>query len=283
VIGRGNRGQVIFRDTGDYARFVERLARDVRRCSVKLYAYAFMPNHFHFLLEVGSRPLATFLHPLLTAHARYFNERWGETGHLFQGPYQAIVCEREAHLLELVRYLHLNPVRAGLCSDPAEWQWSSHRFYLGAAGGEWLRARDALGFFGENPQKALRGYRRFIAEGMAMGHRPDFYPRSRARIPVSDREARTILGRLCQALGGEWKSAVGRERGEDSMRLRALLAYFATRHLGLTTEGAATLLSRDSSAVSKAARRGAALLAQDPSLKRSLELFTQKQAHPQTA
>jgi len=283
VIGRGNRGQVIFRDTGDYARFLERLAGHVRRSGCKLYAYVLMSNHFHLLLEVGRQPLGTFMHALLTGHARYFNERWGEAGHLFQGPYQAIVCEREAHLLELVRYLHLNPVRAGLCADPAEWQWSSHRYYLGAGGGEWMAAQEAVGFFDENRQKAARAYRRFIADGMAMGHRPDFYPRSRARAPIGDREASAVLGRLCRALGGEWKNATGRERNEESIRLRALVAYFATRHLGLSTEAAGALLSRDSTAVSKAARKGALLVAQDPSLKHSLDLFIQKHAHPQTA
>jgi len=272
VIGRGNGGQPIFRDTADYARFTERMRRDVRRTSCALYAYVLMPNHCHLLVEVGQQPLAALMQPLLTAHAGYFNDKWGQTGHLFHRPYHAIVCERDAHLLELIRYLHLNPVRAGLCGDPQEWDWSSHRFYLGSRGGEWTRAREALALFGDDPQRALRAYRRFIADGIAMGHRPDFYPSHRTVRPASEGEARRALVGLCQTLGGRWEDVLSRARDEPAVRLRALAAYFATRHLGLGVEAAGQLLCRHPSAVSKAVRRAEALIAEDPALLNSLRL-----------
>jgi hypothetical protein len=112
---------------------------------------------------------------LQQGYTQEFNRRHRTVGHVFQGRYGAILCDRDSYLLELVRYLHLNPVRAGLAQDPTEYPWSSHRAYLGRERIPWLHLEPALGMFHDDPRVAGRLYSRFIAAGKAQGHRDEFY------------------------------------------------------------------------------------------------------------
>jgi REP-associated tyrosine transposase len=131
VISRGNQRRAIYKDDEDYRRFQTLLSEVVKRYSITLCAYVFMPNHFHLLLEVGRVPLAKVMQSLLYRYTRHYNRRYRKVGHLFQGRYQAILCDRDNYLMKLIRYLHLNPVRAGMVSDPSRYRWSSHRDYRG--------------------------------------------------------------------------------------------------------------------------------------------------------
>lgn len=117
VMARAGDRQLLFRDDHDREDFVQRIATlaDVR--SLIVYAWVLLPNHFHLLAQTGSQPLARSMRSLLTGYAGAFNRRHHRRGHLFQNRYKSIVCEEEAYLLELVRYLHLNPLRAGIVSD----------------------------------------------------------------------------------------------------------------------------------------------------------------------
>jgi putative transposase len=117
VMGRGLERQVIFRDDQDRDDFVHRLAALAEATAFTVYAWALLPNHFHLLLRTGARPLAGCMRSLLTGYAGAFNRRHKRTGHLFQNRYKSIVVEEEPYLLELVRYVHLNPVRAGVVAD----------------------------------------------------------------------------------------------------------------------------------------------------------------------
>ena len=130
VISRGNQRQKVYKDDRDYRRFETLLDEIGKRHSVTLYAYVLMSNHFHLLLEVSRTPLAKAMQSLLYRYTRYHNQRYRKIGDLFQGRYKAILCDRDSYLMELIRYLHLNPVRAGMVSDPKRYQWSSHGKYL---------------------------------------------------------------------------------------------------------------------------------------------------------
>src|SRR3990170_3468527 len=126
VIARGNNGQKVFLGPADYEAFSNCLRNVRNRYPHYVYAYVLMPNHFHLLMEVSDAPTARIMQSLLTGYVRGFNRTHGRKGHLFQGRYKAIVCERDSYLLELVRYIHLNPVRAGLVRRPGEWKWSGY-------------------------------------------------------------------------------------------------------------------------------------------------------------
>ena len=117
VIVRGIDRCQIFRDDRDRNQYLDRLGDILTDTETPCYAWALIPNHFHLLLKTGSTPIANVMRRLLTGHAVYFNRRHRRHGHLFQNRYKSILCQEETYLLELVRYIHLNPLRAGLVQD----------------------------------------------------------------------------------------------------------------------------------------------------------------------
>src|SRR6266540_71048 len=130
VIARGNQQQLTFLTDLDYQAYLIRLATYRQRYGVVLYAYCLMPNHVHLLLQTSEPPLAKFMQGLQQSYTQRFNRVYGKVGHLFQGRYKAIVCERDEYLAALIRYIHLNPVRARLVRDPEAYPYSGHRAYL---------------------------------------------------------------------------------------------------------------------------------------------------------
>ncbi len=175
VISRGNQRQEIFYDDKDWTVCLTYLSECKVRYAIQLYAYALMKNHVHLLLEVGEIPLSRFMQSFLFGYARYFNRRYGKVGHLFQGRYRAILCDKDAYLLELVRYIHLNPVRAKVVRDPERYLWTSHLSYLGKGSQGLIDTDFVLGQFGKNRSVGRRKYREFILEGLESGHQEKFY------------------------------------------------------------------------------------------------------------
>ncbi len=175
VISRGNRRQGIFRDEKDLRTFLSCLSDCKTRFPFHLYAYALMKNHFHLLVEVETTPLSRIMQSFLFRYAQYFNRRYGEVGHLFQGRYKAIVCDKDAYLLELVRYIHLNPVRARVVKGPEDYGWTGHLSYLGKGEEGLIDERFVLGQLSENRSLARRRYSRFVWEGISMGHERKYY------------------------------------------------------------------------------------------------------------
>jgi putative transposase len=171
VMARGNDGQKIFVSESDYQAFIEGLRTVRQRYPFSLYAYALMPNHFHLLLEVHRFPTARILQSLLTGYARRFNKVHRRRGHLFEGRYKAIVCDRDSYLLELVRYIHLNPVRASLVKRPGRWQWSGHGEYLGKQKRELIDSGPVIGQL-RTPAR----YEAFIRDGAKVNYRAEWHP-----------------------------------------------------------------------------------------------------------
>lgn len=124
---RGVDGRSIFADDRDRIYFLESLERIIRESGARVLAYCLMGNHFHLLVQVGNISHSSIMHRLLTGYACTFNVRQDRVGHLFQGRHRAIICANEAYLAALIRYIHQNPVRAGLVSKARDWPWSSAR------------------------------------------------------------------------------------------------------------------------------------------------------------
>ncbi len=178
VICRGNQRQIIFRADTDRRRYLKLLNQYGRRYQFQLYAYVLMTNHVHLLMQVAKYPLAKIMQGLQQSYTLYFNRKYKLVGHLFQGRYKGILCDRDSYLLELVRYLHLNPVRSEIVADPADYPWSSHRDYLnsGATKGTAVVQTDwVLEQFAPDMARARRKYKEFVSDGIGSGHRDDFY------------------------------------------------------------------------------------------------------------
>ena len=188
VMARGNDGRKVFLEDSDCEAFLDGLAVVRKRYPCYLYAYVLMSNHFHLLLEVQQASTARVLQSLLTGYTRRFNRTHRHQGHLFQGRYKAIVCDRDSYLLELVRYIHLNPVRAKMVKRPGEWQWSGHGEYLGK---EKRRLIDR-GPVMEELCTAAR-YEAFVREGIKETYRAEWHPGDHAPFLGSERFVRKMV------------------------------------------------------------------------------------------
>jgi len=177
IMVRGIERTTIFRDDADRADFLGRLAGVVERGAVTVYAWAVLPNHAHLLLRTGTRPLARSMRSLLTGYAGAFNRRHKRVGHLFQNRYKSVVVEEEPYLLELVRYLHLNPLRARVVADLRgldRYPWTGHSALLGVMARPWQETATILAQFGPTVARARRAYRAFVAAGVPQGRRPEY-------------------------------------------------------------------------------------------------------------
>lgn len=176
VMARGLDRQRIFRDDHDRDDFVRRLTALAEAGALVVYAWALLPNHFHLLVRTASRPLPRAMRSLLTGYAGAFNRRHRRSGHLFQNRYKSIVVEEEPYFLELVRYLHLNPVRAGVVANLRgldRYPYSGHAAVWGTARSPWQDTATVLRRFAGDPRRARMRYRRFMADGVGMGRRPE--------------------------------------------------------------------------------------------------------------
>lgn len=163
---RGNMRVDIYRVEADRKRFLELLEEAVDRFDWLCHAYCLMTNHYHLVIETPEPNLSRGMRQLNGVYAQAFHTRHGTGGHLFQGRFHTVLVEKDRHLLELARYLVLNPVRAGLVADPAEWAWSSYRATAGLEPvPPFLTVDDVLGLFGGQRARAADAYRRFVAEG----------------------------------------------------------------------------------------------------------------------
>ncbi len=166
VIVRGNQKQKIFREISDYDKFHHFLSIYKNRYYYALYAYILMSNHVHLLIETKDSPLSKIMQGINQSYTLYFNRKYGQVGHLFQGRYKAIVCDRDEYLLSLLKYIHNNPVRAEIAETPDQYSWSSHLAYLGESNPHSLVDTDhVLAMFSENKARASRHYADFMRQG----------------------------------------------------------------------------------------------------------------------
>jgi putative transposase len=199
VMVRGIEGRPVFLTDADRKDLLDRIGTSVSATGCQVLAWALLPNHFHLLVRTGPRPLSTVMRRILTGYAGTFNRRYRRRGHLFQNRYKSILVEEEPYLLELVRYLHLNPLRAGLVKSLSEldvFPWAGHSALLGRLPRPWQAIREVLGRFGRGAA-ARRRYRAFVTDGISQGHRPDLQG-----------------GGLRRSAGG-WEVLAGLRRGRE--------------------------------------------------------------------
>jgi len=176
IIGRGIERREIFKDDLDRNNFLTRFDKIVTESHTECYAWALMPNHFHLLLKTGKVPISTVMRRLLTGYAMGFNIRHQRSGHLFQNRYKSILCQENVYLKELVRYIHLNPLRGGLVENLkalGRFRYSGHTAIMNKHTFTWQRTGDVLALFSDRPEDARRQYLQFVKAGIEQGQRPD--------------------------------------------------------------------------------------------------------------
>lgn len=184
VITRGNCSGEVYHEDDDRYRFLEILNDTVKKFKPICHSYCMMTNHYHMLLETPDGNLSSCIHRLNSVYANYFNRKYDRIGHLFQGRFKAIVVQKESYLLELCRYIVLNPVRAHMVDEPGDYKWSSYRYTVSLRGdpipflsSDWILAQ-----FDEELSKAREKYIKFVYDGM------------NAESPMNDVIADLVLG-----------------------------------------------------------------------------------------
>jgi len=273
VICRGNQRQAIFRSDADRGYYLERLEEYRQRYGFKVYAYVLMSNHVHLLIETGKVGLSKIMQGLQLRYTGYYNRKYKKVGHLFQGRYKAILCDRQAYLLELVRYLHLNPGRMRAPTDPWRYRWSSHGAYLGKSGLVKVEASAVLAALAESVGRARRAYLRFMAEGKGSGHQADYYDvrdqrflgdkdfveridervRSEREIEVPGPRAKfsQLLRLTAEAYGMRERDLVQAGRQRKWVRPRSMLVYLAREWGRASVKEIGQRLHRDASIISR--------------------------------
>lgn len=176
VIIRGIERRRIVDDQIDREDFVSRLGRAAQDTGTAVYAWALMINHAHILIHSGPDGLPAMMRRLLSGYAVYYNRRHERHGHLFQNRYKSIVCDEDAYFKELLRYVHLNPLRAGLVdtlSKLEQYRWCGHGVILNRFRHRWQDRDYVLRWFGEREGEAKKAYREYVKAGIALGSRPE--------------------------------------------------------------------------------------------------------------
>ena len=208
VIVRGNQKQKVFKDRLDFLKYLEFLTGYKERHHYNLYSYVLMSNHVHLLIETREIPLSKVMQGINQSYTMYFNRRYKTAGHLFQGRYKAILCDRDAYLLTLIKYIHLNPIRARIVKEIGDYQWSSHHNYVKQKKESNIVDNDrVLRMFSEYESVARKLYKTFMGDEISI-KKEDIYRTIDQRILGEDK----FIDEVMEKYEGELKKE---KRGKE--------------------------------------------------------------------
>jgi REP element-mobilizing transposase RayT len=272
VMLRGNQGQDIFYSDGDRCRMSLLLQEGVERFHHKIIAYCFMSNHIHLAVQVVEENISVIMQNLAFRYAAYVNRHQNRVGHLFQGRFRAIIIDSSTYLKALVKYIHLNPVRARIVACPDQYRWSSHQVYLKCSELAWISSDYLLRGFDNNLDEAVAVYKQYINDTDS-GKDVDFKIGFRSGIlgdndfieacmqkttfaidkPIID--LRKLISVICSHYQMEESALRSQSKSRYESRARAVFALLARDSGVISINEVAQYLGRDPSGVSKLARR----------------------------
>lgn len=290
VTSRGNEQKDVFKSRKDREKFLDYLMSATERYGAVIHVYCLMSNHYHLLLETPAGNLSQIMRHINGAYTTYFNVKRKRAGHLFQGRFKAILVEADEYAVELSRYIHLNPVRAGMAVEPREYLWSSFQSYIGECKTpDWLRTDFVLGFFGKSRTDAGKKYKTFVEEllgkeydsplqgtiGAAVLGTPGFVE-AVTEAHVGKRESERDLPALRQlsirpSLENIIKS-VDAVFGTDKKLARQAGMYFCHRYSGERIKEICKLYEVSESAITEAARMFPKRVEKNKSLAEQIEM-----------
>lgn len=308
VIVRGIERRDIFLDDSDRRLFLERLSRLLADTGTDCLAWALMSNHFHLLLCPRVTKLSVFMRRLLTGYAIVFNLQHKRSGHLFQNRYKSIACQEDVYLLELIRYIHLNPLRAGLAKSIDEldrYPWSGHAVLMGKQEFAGQNIDDVLRMFGQKKKNARQSYREFVHDGIRQGKRDELVGGGLRRsqgvrnlgeyeayderilgsgefveslwretefseIQVSKISLEEIMQRAADMLKVKVELLRQKNRTKELADVRAAICYLAVRVCNFSGVAVARALNMTRSGVSVAVKRGEGIISENNTLRNKL-------------
>lgn len=302
-MNRGRRGEKVFSDKKDYEEFLTVLKDSSEMFGVRIAAYCLMPNHYHLLLQTPYGNLSRVMRHVNGVYTQRYNRQRNIDGQLFRGRYRSILIEVDSHLLELLRYIHRNPVRARICESADEYPWSSHRGYVsGAKKWDWIDRGHLLEMFAPNKGNARKAYAAFVMQEDSQGvteffsrknvpsifgsrdfaHqvRDKWYQRKKhAEVPASRQLVHSIteiITAVCENYGVDERDLQQTRRGRAN-EPRSVAVYLARKRSGFRLQEIGREFGITSySSVSSIVVRTEKLLHQDKNLRKRLETIVMK-------
>ncbi|MBE0465749.1 MAG: transposase [Candidatus Desulforudis sp.] len=255
VLARGNNKAEVFHHPDDYRSYLSILDTFGQKLGVLLHAYVLMPNHVHLVVQVGTLPLSKFMQRVQQTYTQAFNQRHSRVGHVFQGRFKAFLVEDDSYLLALIRYIHLNPVRAGITVDPEDYPWTSHHHYTKGSGPGRVHTAFVLEFLASWGVNSLRELD--LLPGTPAGPDAANRPELPAAVPPDNTliasQFTAILGAVARATAVKPASITGSGRDRATCRARHLLIYYAIHKADFGLSTISKLLNCSLAAVSLAA------------------------------
>lgn len=299
VICRGNNRQAIFKDDQDRTTYLGKLSLYCEQKEVELLCYCLLSNHVHLLVETPRANLSKLMQPFQTSYTLYFNRRHRHTGHVFEQRYKAFLVDKDNYLLQVSRYIHLNPVGASIVERPQDYRWSSYKAYLRDEKSSRLNREMILGQFEGKGRRRVSRYREFVEGGLGIKKEWSELPVRRQAFVGDDDFVEQVMKRAAKrpAVEGRYSlsdivRAVSKVAGlegeelrkasqrEEAKRGRELLMYIARRYSSASLrEIAGYLRARDISTVSHGVRRAEGLLGEDRDFQNEVDCVLKNLGH----
>jgi len=279
VITRGNQRQRVFKGDDDFQKYINLLAFYKERYKYSLYAYVLMSNHVHLLIETRTIPLSKILQGINQSYTMYFNRKHKTVGHLFQGRYKAILCDKDTYLFSLIKYINLNPVRAKIAKAVGEYRWSSYQSYDKQKNNDLVDTDQVLRMFSEDKSQARKLYRAYIDDGIEV-KKEDIYRTISQRILGEEKFVDKVMEKIDERFENKRKhheyslkkivETIGKMRGIILKELRGKsrnreiltvrqLASLAAREFGYKGREIALYLQKDPSVITRYLKEGETL------------------------
>ncbi len=292
VICRGNNRQAVFRDDQDRKKYLERLSLYCEQKGVDLLCYCLLTNHVHLLLETPRGNLSKMMQAFQTSYTVFFNKRHGRTGHVFEQRYKALLVDKDNYLLEVSRYIHLNPVVMGIVERPEDYRWSSYGAYLRGKGEiHSLKFRTVLDYFDGGRRRQMAQYREFVGAGSVRKGKhaglpvlkqvfigdEDFVEEARKKavnLSILERSypLKRMVSAVCKVCSVAEEEIRRPTRNEGVQRARELLCYVSRRHSDVGLRDLARFLGvKELSTPSHGVKRAEQRLKTDQSFRRQVD------------
>jgi len=274
VTSRGNERKAVYKSQRDREKFFSYLESATERYGAVVHVFCLMDNHYHLLIETPSGNLSQIMHHINGAYTTYFNTKRERSGHLFQGRYRAILIDVDEYAKELSRYIHLNPVRAGIAENPEEYRWSSCQYYttVKRKPPEWLKRDFILSYFGNEPKTAMKRYRDFVRSVMDQEYKNPLAEISHSvilggekfiaeiktrflRDKQPDRDLPTLRDLSSRPGLGHIEKAVDSVLQQDEKLARQVTLHMCHRHSGMKLREIGQQFGIGESGVTQASRR----------------------------
>lgn len=292
VMVRGNNGQSIFASDDERCQFCLLMQEGVERYGHRILAFCFMTNHVHLAIQLGNVSLSKICQNLAFRYTRFYNWKHKTIGHLFQGRFRSILVDGNSYLRKLIRYIHLNPVRAKLTDDPLCFSWSSHQAYLMQKEYTWLARDSGLQLFGESLQEALDRYFCFITSGIGQAEEVDFKRGITAGVVAEDAfienmskrhdeetitneqikiDIKTLLSVIANWYNINVEAFPNLGNDRRASLIRSVAAHLARYIGGITLKEIAIVFDRADNSMSQAATRLEAQMCKSSQLKNEID------------